>query len=145
MNERHVLVSRSSILTPELRVRPDDVRWFFTADFYDGPISGLAMFRGRVCRFCCFSEDIPEQHVYVLHDLSGDELGKELRLKEKIENLVGTHFSFDEMGEPLPHVLRPQDLASRFYVEEPPRPSPEPSDSGIIAWFDVDPEHPASA
>src|SRR4030095_432824 len=109
---------RDTLLANALRVSPEEVRWYFTADYYDGPISGLAIFRGRICRFCCFPEDIPSQHVYVLHELQPDELAEELRIKEKCEAYVGTHFSFDTDGKSLAHVVRSQDSWKRFYEEE---------------------------
>ena len=87
---------RSKILTDALRVSPSEVRWHFAADYYDGPISGLAFFRERIYRFCCFLEDVPEHHVYVLHELAPEELTEELRIKEKFETFVGTHSSYDQ-------------------------------------------------
>ena len=61
MNTKH-----HESLTDALKVPASDVQWLFISDYYDGPISGLAQFRGSVFRFCCFPEDIPEQHVFVL-------------------------------------------------------------------------------
>src|SRR5262245_40912717 len=100
---------RFTILTEELRVNSSDVRWHFTADYYDGPIFGLAFFRERLYHFCCFPEDIPKHHVYVLQELTPDELTEELRIKTKFEALVGTHWSFDREGKPLPRVVRPRE------------------------------------
>jgi hypothetical protein len=95
--------SRSTLnLAGGLRIRPSDVRWHFIAAYFDGPISGLALFRGRLHRCCCFPEDIPEQHVYVLHELTPEELKEELRVKAKFESLVGTHWSFDNKSRSLP-------------------------------------------
>jgi hypothetical protein len=127
---------RSTILAEALRVNPSDVRWHFTADYYDGPISGLAIFRDRLYRFCCFPEDIPDHHVYVLHELTPEELTEELRIKAKFEALVGTHWSYDREGNPLPKVLRRGD-SKRFYDEEKSNPSPDPRDRPVVAWFDV--------
>ncbi|HEY3320956.1 MAG TPA: hypothetical protein VGP72_10865 [Planctomycetota bacterium] len=128
---------RSSILTEALRVKSSEVRWHFIADYYDGPISGLAFFRERLYRFCCFPEDLPEQHIYVLHELSHEELKEELRIKEKFEALVGTHWSFDRDGNPLPPAVRPEESLKRFYDEEKFERSAEPSDRPLVAWFDV--------
>ena len=127
--------NRSTILTEALQVKPSEVRWHFIADYYDGPISGLAFFQERLYRFCCFQEDIPEHHVYVLHELTAEELAEELRSKVKFESLVGTHYSFDREGMPLPHVLRSDELQKRFYAEEKPDRSAEPWDRPVVAWF----------
>jgi len=136
---------RSIVLAESLKIEASEVRWHFTADYYDGPISGLAFCRGRLYRFCCFPEDIPQHHVYVLHELTPEEMREELRIKEKFETLVGTHWSFDAEGRPLPHVQHPKELAQRFYDEEKFDRRPDPRDRPIIAWFDVEQIHETSA
>ena len=85
-------------LDPSLEVHRSEVRWYFIADFYDALIFGLAHHGGRVVRFCCFQEDIPDQQIFVLHELNASELGVELRVKAKFEALVGTHWSLNEVG-----------------------------------------------
>jgi hypothetical protein len=127
---------RSTLLTDALKVRPSDIRWHFIADYYDGPISGLALFRERLCRFCCFQEDIPEHHIYVLQELTAEELAEELHSKAKFEMLVGTHFSFDLQGIPLPRVLRSKESQKQFYDENKHSRIAEPWDRPVVAWFD---------
>ena len=126
---------RSTILTEALRINPAEVRWHFFSNFYDGPISGLAFFRERLYRFCCFPEDISEQRVYVLHELTPEELTEELRLKEKFEKFVGTHWSFDQEGKRMPRVLHPEESWKRYYDEEKSSHNVDPRDRPIIAWF----------
>lgn len=135
-----MLPQQTEILKPTLRVSPGDVRWYFIADYYDGPIAGLAFFRQRIHRFCCFQEDIPDQHIYVLHELTPEELQEELRVKERFEEFVGTHWSFDENGEALPRMMRPTDSHAQFYDAERDslsNPSPDACDRPIVAWFDL--------
>lgn len=127
---------RSTLLTEALKVRSSDVQWYFIADYYDGPISGLALFRERLCRFCCFQEDIPEHHIYVLHELNAEELAEELCSKTKFEMLVGTHCSFDLQGIPLPRVLRSEESQKRYYGEKKPSRTVDPCDRPVVAWFD---------
>ena len=124
-------------LDPSLEVHHSEVRWYFIADFYDGPISGLAHYAGRVVGFCCFQEDIPDQQIFVLHELSALELGEELRVKAKFEALVGTHWSFNEVGEPLATQMRDETLTRRFYLEESPLPEAFPESRPIIGWFSL--------
>jgi hypothetical protein len=125
------------MLTPALKVDPSEVRWHFIADYFDAPISGLAFFRGYLHRFCCFSEDIPDHHVYALHELTPEELANELRVKERFEASVGTHWSFDKEGRPLPAVDPPAGATQKYYQETKATPSPRPSDRPIVAWFDI--------
>ena len=133
--------SSKSILKPALQVDGKEVQWYFIADYYDAPIAGLAFFRGRVHRFCCFQEDVPEQHVYVLHALTPEELSVELLHKQRFEASVGTHWSFDEAGQPLAAIQPPAGAAQRFYDKNTPEPSPQPSDRPIVAWFDISPSN----
>jgi hypothetical protein len=128
---------RSKVLTETLRVKSSEVSWHFTADYYDGPISGLAFFRKHLHRFCCFQEDIPLHYNYVLQELTPDELTEELRIKAKFETLVGTHCSFDETGNPLPRVVRSAESAQRFYSEEKFDRRADPFDRPVVAWFDT--------
>ncbi len=128
---------RSTILTEALKVPPSEVRWYFIADYYDGPISGLAFFRERLYRCCCFQEDIPDHHVYVLHELTAEELTEELLSKEKFETLVGTHFSFDRDGSLLPRILRSEESQKAYYDEEKPCRERDPWEHPVAAWFDV--------
>ena len=130
---------RALILAEELRIDASEVRWFFAADFIDGPISGLAFYRENLYRFCCFPEDIPDPHVYVLHELTEDELSEELRIKAKFEALVGTHLSFDLSGRPLPRVLRSRDRWNDFYNTEQIGGEIDPCSRPIFAWFDLAP------
>lgn len=122
-------------LNPSLEVHRSEVHWYFIADFYDAPISGLAHFEGRVVHFCCFQEDIPDQQIFVLHELSVSELVTQLRVKAKFEALVGTHWSFNEVGEPLLKEMNNETSTQRFYLEESPFPVVAPYDHPIIAWF----------
>lgn len=129
--EHETLLARA----PEIRL--DEVRWRFISDYYDGPISGLLDFRGRMYRFCCFPEDIPDQRIYVLHELSPEELTDSLRCKARFEELVGTHWSFDDQGKPLPSVARKPESVRQFYEGRTRTPAPHPQDKPIVAWFVV--------
>lgn len=128
--------NRSELLIPAREVEPSEVQWYFFTAFYDAPVSGLALFRGEIHRFCCFEEDIPDQCVYVLHGLDPRELARELLAKRDFEESVGTHCSFDESGKPLPKIEQPEALSRDFFVRNPPTPAPSPWDAEVVAWFD---------
>lgn len=128
--------SREALLDPALKVSSNDVRWYFITDFYDGPIAGLAFFRERVLRFCCFEEDVPYQRIYVLQELTEAELKEEKRLKAKFERKVGTHGCFDERGSLLPPFHASDDSCAQYFAEESHRVVPQPYDQPIVAWFE---------
>lgn len=129
--------SRTELLIPELKIPACEVRWYFLSDFYDGPIAGLVHFRRRIFRFCCFQEDIPHQRIFVLQELSDDELVEEKKKKAKFERMVGTYCCFDECGELLPTFVADADSISRYFAEELPQVTPEPFDRPVVAWFEL--------
>jgi hypothetical protein len=126
-------------LEPSLKVPSSEVHWLFIADYYDGPISGLARWREQTVAFGCFAQDIPDQHIYTLHALNDTELEAELRAKAKFEAMVGTHWSFDDAGQPLPPRLHYPELRERFYIEEPHvyGMKVDPLERPVLAWFDT--------
>lgn len=60
-----------------------------------------------------------------------------LRVKAKFEVLVGTHRSFNEVGEPLSKQMRDETLTQRFYLEESPLPEAFPESRPIIGWLSL--------
>lgn len=128
---------RSRILSAVPKVPSSEVQWYFTADYYSGPISGLAYFRGKIHGFSCFPEEVPDQHIYVLYEFTPDELEKELRDKARFEELVGTHFSFTSEGTPLPRVLRDEALWKTYYEGRNAERDPDPAERAVVAWFDL--------
>jgi hypothetical protein len=126
-------------LPAELKIHSDEVQWFFIENYYDGPISGLAIFKNQIVQFCCFQEDIPEHYIHVLHQLSADALSKAHHAKIKFETMVGTHWSFEMDGTPLAETYADELTAARYYEEAraEPVPVPQPGDKPMIAWFDV--------
>jgi hypothetical protein len=126
----------ATIFSESLRIHPKEVTWYFIADYYDRPISGLAYFRDRLYACYYFPTDLPHQHLYVLQELTAEELTEELRLKNKFEALVGTHWSFDRSGNPLPKILRPPALSQSFYQEEQSPARTYLSDRPSSGWFD---------
>lgn len=127
---------RSPVLTDALKVSRSEVRWHFIHDKYDGPIAGLAFFRDRLYRCCRFREAVSDHRVYVLQELTAEELAEELRVKAKFEMMVGTHWSFDDKGDPLPEVIQPESSCKR-YSEEEKYVEPDLWDRPVFGWFDT--------
>lgn len=130
-------MERSDFLVPHLRVDAHEVTWFFISDYWAGPVAGLAFFEGQLFRFCCFPEDVPEQRIYVLQVLTEEEKARELAEKERFEQLMGTHWSYDLHGQPLPHIVRAPELQQSYLKEKKERPTPEPRDRPVALWFDI--------
>lgn len=137
MNGDRMSATREALLRPELKIPATAIKWYFTHDHYDGPISGLAVYRTQIVQFCCFPEDIGFQSVFVLQELTEAELTEAKRVKAKFERMVSTRSSFDEQGKPLADFLADEESRNRYYSEEPAGQSPTPADRPIIAWFDL--------
>ena len=129
--------NQREILPEYLKISHDDFKWLFIADYYDGPISGLAIFEGRVVRFCCFPEDVASQSIYVFHELTQKELADELRQKTRFEEMVHTHWSYDGEGNALPSKTGSKEDTERYFQENPPTHKHDPRDKPILAWVDL--------
>ena len=134
---RSVPMRRNEILRDVLQIPYDEIKWVFISDYYDGPVEGLVRHKGGLFQFCCFSGDMPNQKIFVIHRLGVVELEQEIRAKEKFERMVGAHWSFDELGHPLPKSKRTEVGAKQYYGEQANKAKVEPGDSEVYGWFRV--------
>lgn len=123
----------TSDLTNIIEIKWTDLILFFISDYYDGPIEGLAYYKGELVRFRCDQETLfNKQRLYLIEKLSEQELVYELKEKKDFEENVGTHWSFDKDGNPLPRVIKASELQKRYYSNKQRKPNF--SSAKIIAW-----------
>ncbi|ABC31269.1 hypothetical protein O5O45_05680 [Hahella aquimaris] len=130
-------MDRDDLLVPTLKVDPKEIGWCFISNYYDAPIEGLVYFRGEIHRFCCFPEDVPDQKVFVVLELNPEEMEFQLKMKEKFERMVGTHWSYDENGNALPESSATPESAKQYYDSKQGEKYIGPYDAKVIAWFDL--------
>lgn len=93
------------------------ILWYH--DYYNGPLSGVAVVAGEKCWYTCVDDDDPRGRRYTLHTLSPEE----------IETLTEHHTRFVE------HVARPQTEWHKFYDWAKGSPLPDYSKNAAIGWF----------
>jgi hypothetical protein len=106
--------------------------------YYDGPLSGLAEYDGRlwwyaVRDFAFDEEGTPDE--FVLYELSEAEVEAELEKQAQFREHVGTHWELDESGHRKPGVVRDQSSWSAFYDRYPPKDQPTYKDHHPIGRF----------
>lgn len=97
-----------------------ELQLLFIASYYDGPIEGLAKYRGQIVRFVVEPETLfTGKELYRIEKLSEEELQYELEEKALFEREVGTHWSFDEVsGEPLPRWLADEQSCKAYFNKQ---------------------------
>lgn len=66
-----------------------EILW--THGYYDGPLSGMVMYEGRMCWFATTDDPGLPKRRYFLYDLEDEEVVKIVTRHIEFEMLVGTH------------------------------------------------------
>jgi uncharacterized beta-barrel protein YwiB (DUF1934 family) len=130
-------MNRSEILNKDIEISVDEIKWCFISDYYDGPIEGLLYYKNKIWKFCCFKEDVPDQEIYVILRLSDQELADEIKSKLRFEEMVGTHFSYDEKGQRLPDSNANQKTQQEYFKNKAESKIFTPYTHEIEVWFNV--------
>lgn len=122
--------------------RAEGVRLLWEHDYYDGPVSGLAEWRGEQWWFDVADPDggwhRSDPRAYVLRRLTPEELAAEWAEHREFERLVGPEMCLDHEGVPPRHDRPPQEAeASRasYHAEHPFREAPY-RDRPVAATFE---------
>jgi len=83
-------------LIEDLKTNYIEVEITFSADWYDGPISGLCKYKNKTC-FYQWSNDnlIYNERVYTIYELDSWAEAIELQMKEEFEKYIGFSYSYD--------------------------------------------------
>lgn len=114
------------------RIPSDEVTLLWHDRFWDGPWSGLCLYRGSKYYFRCFdeTEDGPWYRRFALYELTAEQLSAEEAWHELFRRKVGTHW---EPGG----ALRPQELHHEFYDAYRTWQQPDyESVCPILGWFE---------
>ena len=109
----------------------------FVANYYDGPLGGLAAYEDRLCWFEIAQDaatgDVPEPRRYYLYEFTPEErLAEEERhrfFKEKVYTLWCAHLPRAE------RLLTVGETAGEFYARYPPEQAREYRGHPILGWF----------
>jgi hypothetical protein len=115
-----------------------EVRVLWTDDFYDGPLSGIAEWKGRRYRFemtdrSTLGGDEDTQRRYWVIALSSEQLQEEERWQDLFCANVWT--GFDYTGRP--EHRAPASQHGKFYEPYAARAVPDYSKNEVVGWFQL--------
>ena len=119
-----------------------DVQLLWHADYWDGPRSGLLLFRGQRCWFEVFAENDDEDEPYVwwrrfaILRLTPDQLAEEEPWHALFREKVGTHTDYDATGARQKGELRPQKEWWEFYIACAGRTPQNFNSNEVLGWFE---------
>jgi hypothetical protein len=120
------------------RIAGDEVQLLWPSDYWDGPLSGLLVFRGERCWFqnVAENEDFTDPAAwyrrFVVLRLTSEQLEDELYWHDLFRKHVGTHTDYGaERGEVLP-----REQHRHFYDAYRLRKPPDYSDCEVLGWFE---------
>ena len=98
------------------RIPAEEVRLLWVSDFWDGPLEGIAEYRGERCLYVVAEPDRigapDEERSWVLYRLTDEQLREQERWHALFVKYVGGHF--DHTGTASPELARKEDW-ERFY------------------------------
>jgi hypothetical protein len=122
------------------RIDGADVRLLWHADFWDGPRSGMLVYRGEECWFQVIAEsedDNPDWYRrFVVLRLTPEQHAEEKRWHELFRAKVGVHADYEKQ-ETRPQVgfLWPCEHWHEFYDPYRQRTPPDFSANEVLGWF----------
>ena len=107
------------------------------ADYWDGPISGVAEYEGSLHWFHVRDyaiEDEPTPAECLLYELSDPERALEGRRHDLFRKFVGTHTDLDAAGR-RGGVVQPRARWPNFFDSDIGREGPDYRDHPVLGWF----------
>ena len=109
------------------------------SDYYDGPLSGLAEYKGEKVWFQCSEwedENLFNMRIFNLHELSKEELEEEERWHQFFCDNVGKHCNYVDGGREEDGANYTQESFDLYYKEAKKRPKRDYTKNRIIATLD---------
>lgn len=118
-----------------------DVTILWHCDFWDGPITGLALWRSERVWFQMFRETVVSSsdvtyRGFRLIRLSEQQLREEEWWHELFRQHVGTHTDYDR-AEGDPGTVRPQSQHAKFYDAAAKCAPLDLSQNEVLGWFEM--------
>jgi hypothetical protein len=116
----------------------EEVRWHWSSGHYDGPRSGVMIYKGEKLWVECYlnaalSEDAEDSR-FVLFRLTAEQLAEQEKWHRLFQENLGMHTDYDESGKRLSGgPLNAPANPTLFW--DAPRKDPELSPNAIIGWF----------
>jgi hypothetical protein len=122
------------------RIDRAEVRLLWHADFWDGPKSGMLVYRGERHWFEVVAEREDDAEGwyrrFAVIRLAPDQLAEELRWHELFREKVGVHTDYDERGRRPVGSLQPRERWPEFYDAVRQRTPADFSGNEVVGWFE---------
>jgi len=108
-------------------------------DYWDGPLSGMLVFDGKLRRFeCCDlnprTRDVGARR-FVVRDLAEEQVAEEERWHALFVEHVGDHW--EVQGDDRRGTVKPAEEHAKFYEPYSARSQPDYSTRPILGWFEL--------
>ncbi len=123
------------------RIERAEVRLLWHSDYWDGPRSGMLIFRGEECWFQVVSESEDDEanwyRRFVVLRLSPGQHTEEWQWHKLFREKVGAHTDYNEQGERPAGSLQPRERWNEFYDAYRRRTPADFSGNEVLGWFEL--------
>jgi hypothetical protein len=117
-----------------------EVQVLWHADYWDGPRSGMLLYRGEECWFEVVAESEDDaagwHRRFAILRLSPEQHAEELQWHELFREKVGGHTDYDAQGQRPVGALKPRERWHEFYDAYQQRTPPDFSGNEVLGWFE---------
>jgi hypothetical protein len=118
----------------------EDVRYLWFSDFWDGPMSGMALYNGQPYWFEMVEENREYPNGFYrrfgLFEMSPEEIEEETRWHNLFREKVGEHTTYNMEGKEVNAPMKPSEMWKEFYEPYQKRPKPDYLNHPVIGWFE---------
>lgn len=130
-----------------------DVKLLWHNAYYDGPLSGILLYRSKMHWFQIFEplrtdevrNRVDKEGViwsdhftrYLVVELSEEQVKEEVHWHELFQQKVGTHTDYDNSGQRIIGEVKPREMWNEFYEPYKLRRPSDLSNNIVIGWFET--------
>jgi len=123
------------------QIAREEVRFLWCVDFWDGPRSGLLVYRGEECWFQIVAESEDDNsnwyRRFLVLRLTAEQHAEECRWHELFRTKVGVHTDYDQQEQrPAIGNIGPREHWNEFYDLYQQRTPPDFSGNEVLGWFE---------
>jgi len=141
--KKYLRVKEADSLNKLDKIDRHEVKLLWANEWWDGPISGMLMYRGEKCWFQLFIDpDDPEvekfPRQYLVIELSNDQLKEEEYWQTLFLEMVGSNNVWDEDGIRHTDRLKPLESRNEFFKLAKKRKPTDLSENRVVGFFAKD-------
>ncbi len=124
-------------------IQQEEIRLLWVDAWYDGPIDGVALYRGKRLCFQMVNDRVMHDatwfRAYILIEPTPEQERDLVRWQRLFQDKVGTHWDYNADGRPNgPTFLKPAATHRAFYDALTVRVEPEYASPQVVGWFELE-------